>query len=43
VIVDVGEDVAVMITRESLERLHVEPSARVWVSFKASSLDIKDT
>jgi len=39
-IVDIGIPLAVMITRESQTRLQIEPSSRVWISFKASSLDV---
>jgi len=39
-IVDIGVTLAVMITRESQTRLQIEPSARVWLSFKASSLEV---
>lgn len=39
-IVDIGAPLAVMITRESQSRLQIEPSSQVWISFKASSLDV---
>ncbi|MBS3806675.1 MAG: ABC transporter ATP-binding protein [Bacteroidales bacterium] len=40
-IVDIGIPLAVMITRESQTRLQIEPSAEIWISFKANSLDVK--
>ena len=40
VMVDAGVDIAALITRESLERLNIEPGRKVWVSFKASALSV---
>jgi len=40
VVMDVGIDLAALITRESLVKLDIHPGAQLWISFKASSLSI---
>ncbi len=40
VVVDVGVTLAVLVTRESLSRLNVRKDQQVWVSFKASSINV---
>ena len=42
IIVDVGIELAVIITESSFNRLSVEKGKKVWVSFKASSVRIQN-
>jgi molybdopterin-binding protein len=40
VVVDIGIDLAALITRESLVKLNIQTGSKVWISFKASSLGV---
>ncbi len=42
IIVDIGVDMAVIITEESYQRLSLSKGRTVWISFKASSVHIQD-
>jgi len=41
VLVDIGIDMVVLITRESQIKLDIQPGAYVWISFKANALTVK--
>jgi len=40
VVVDIGVDLAALITRESLEKLNIHAGSQLWISFKATALSL---
>jgi molybdopterin-binding protein len=42
VIVDIGVDIAAVITQESCQRLNIDNGKKVWVSFKASAISVSE-
>jgi molybdopterin-binding protein len=42
VMVDIGVDIAVIVTQESCKRLNIEPGKKLWLSFKASAVSVNE-